>query len=193
MKLLPVKEAISTAKTYIIPAYKDFPNSSLHNLPLIIYRPFAVGNGSGTLDPAEVERLLEGNDLTPAWRYGMYPFNHYHSNTHEILVPYKGSAKLAFGHDSSPDCIHHTAVPGDVYILPAGIAHRSLEQSNDFQMVGSYPAGSHDWDNCKGSHNEEEKKKLWNSVSQLGRKENWLKMDPIYGDTGESPLRSFWK
>lgn len=73
MRLLPVKQAVSNATTYLIPSYKEFPNSSLHNLPLIIYRPFedAENNGRTSLDPAEIEKLLEKNGLTPAWRYGM--------------------------------------------------------------------------------------------------------------------------
>lgn len=61
-------------------------------------------------------------------------------------------------------------------------------------MVGSYPAGSHDWDNCKGGEsNEAEKNKNWKKVEELGRKGNWVKMDPIYGDVEGSPLSMFWK
>jgi len=112
----------------------------------------------------------------------------------QILVPYRGTAELAFGHDESPNVIKHQARPGDVYILPAGIAHRSLSQSGDFQMVGSYPEGSSNWDNCKGNEgNEKEKEKQWKSVKKLGRRENWLKMDPIYGQVEGSPVDVFWK
>lgn len=114
----------------------------------------------------------------------------------KILVPYKGTAELCFGHDENPNHIKHNARPGDVYILPAGMTHRSLTQSSDFQMVGSYPYGSHDWDNCRGNDDkdEREKEKLWESVRMLGKKENWLlKMDPIFGNSEGSPLNVFWK
>jgi hypothetical protein len=76
MKLLPVTQVLQNAKSYLIPSYKDFPNSSLHDLPLIIYRPFAnieTTNGEGVngIPPNEVEALLSKNGLTPTWRYGM--------------------------------------------------------------------------------------------------------------------------
>lgn len=61
-------------------------------------------------------------------------------------------------------------------------------------MVGSYPAGSHDWDNCKGGEKDgREKDRLWDKVKELGKKENRLKMDPVYGDSEGSPLGVFWK
>lgn len=77
MKLLSLNQVISNAKTYLIPAYKEFPNSSIHNLPLIIYRPFAdlEDNGKKSLNPDEVEELVKKNDLIPAWRYGMQVYS----------------------------------------------------------------------------------------------------------------------
>jgi len=75
MKLLPVTQVIQSAKTYLIPSYKDFPNSSLHNLPLVIYTPFADlqndGGKSESIDPNEIEAMISNNGVIPAWRYGM--------------------------------------------------------------------------------------------------------------------------
>lgn len=71
LKLLTASAAAATTKTYTIPSYADFPNSALHGLPLLIYRPFEHADDDG-LDPDEVERLLRKNGLQPAWRYGMY-------------------------------------------------------------------------------------------------------------------------
>lgn len=78
MKLLPIKQVVSKAKTYLIPSYKEFPNTSLHDLPLITYRPFDMqdeneggSNGGKGIDPDDVEKLLEKNGVKPAWRYGM--------------------------------------------------------------------------------------------------------------------------
>lgn len=92
--------------------------------------------------------------------------------------------------------IRHHAKAGDVYILPAGMTHRSLSQSNDFSMVGSYPVASHNWDNCKGSSGLEEsspsKDELWASVKRLGIEKNRLKLDPIYGSDEGSPISTFW-
>lgn len=34
-----------------------------------------------------------------------------------------------------------TVAAGDVIVIPAGVAHKCLVQSADFQCVGSYPTG----------------------------------------------------
>lgn len=110
----------------------------------------------------------------------------------QVLVTFSGAAELAFGHSESSTSIQHSARPGDVYIVPAGVVHRSVSQSSDFQMVGSYPLGSEDWDNCRGGK-EQETSKLWERVERLGRRENRLKLDPIYGEEGDAPLFRFWQ
>lgn len=40
--------------------------------------------------------------------------------------------------------------PGDVIVIPAGVVHLTLESTDDFEMVGAYPAGSPRWDMCYG-------------------------------------------
>lgn len=57
-------------------------------------------------------------------------------------------------------------------------------------MVGSYPVGAKNWDNCKGGGNKEQ---LWRSVADLGKVENWLKVDPVYGSDAEAPLFKAWR
>ena len=121
-----------------------------------------------------------------------FPFDHYHSNTHEVLVPYQGTAELVFGHSSSTTYIKHCALPGDVYLIPAGVAHRSLTSSSDFKMVGSYPVGSRDWDNCRGEEGAKVQSWNWERVKKLGQREHWPSRDPIYGDAKEAPLFKFW-
>lgn len=66
MKLLASVEAVSASKAVFLPAYNDFPNSSQHSLPLVIYRPF-----ESLPKPDNVERLVEKNGYQAAWRYGM--------------------------------------------------------------------------------------------------------------------------
>jgi len=64
-----------------------------------------------------------------------------------------------------------------VIVVPAGVGHRLLDDSNDgFEMVGSYPNGKN-WDMCYGQEGEEEKVK---AISELG----WFEKDPLYGDSG---------
>ncbi len=63
---------------------------------------------------------------------------------------------------------------GDVLIVPAGVAHRLLEDHGGFQIVGSYPI---DIDMCYGRKGEEKKV---NAIKDL----IWFDRDPIYGDAG---------
>jgi uncharacterized protein YjlB len=68
---------------------------------------------------------------------------------------------------------------GDVMIVPAGVAHRLLEdQRGGFTMVGSYPKGKN-WDMCYGGGDENEDE-IRSAISQL----NWFDQDPIYGRDG---------
>ena len=62
-------------------------------------------------------------------------------------------------------------------IVPAGVAHRLLEDlEGGFSMVGSYPTGKV-WDMCYGKAGEEQQVK---GIEGLG----WFERDPIYGDEG---------
>ncbi|KAL1733126.1 hypothetical protein EV714DRAFT_185179, partial [Schizophyllum commune] len=97
------------------------------------------------LNPSDIERLVSKNGFEPSWRYGMFPFDHFHSNVHELLVPYKGYATLMLGTTTKL-----RVQPGDVLLLPAGMAHRCVESSSDYSMVGSYPKGAEQWDTCRG-------------------------------------------
>ena len=66
---------------------------------------------------------------------------------------------------------------GDVLVVPAGVAHRLLEDMDGgFEMVGSYERGK-SWDMCYGRKGEEEKIE---GIRQL----RWFRRDPVYGDDG---------
>jgi len=106
----------------------------------------------------------------------MYSTSHFHSTTHEVLSISSGSAKLCFGGEDNPGRIEPVVETGDVIVVPAGVAHRLLEDRGAFQMVGSYPVGK-DWDMCYGAQGEEEKVK---GIDRLG----WFEKDPVYADEG---------
>lgn len=117
-----------------------FPNS---RLPLLLYRS-AIASGKANAEA--MERLFAGSDWPPQWRSGIYPFHHYHSTAHETLGVARGSARLMFG---GPKGREVSVAAGDVVVIPAGVAHRRLEASGDFLVVGAYPPGMH-WDLLKG-------------------------------------------
>lgn len=79
------------------------------------------------------------NGWTNAWRNGVYDFQHYHSNTHEVLGVYRGRARLQLG--GAQGQVHDLAA-GDVVVIPAGCAHCRIEASADFAVVGAYPQGA---------------------------------------------------
>jgi len=92
-------------------------------------------------DPAVAfEELFDRNRWPAAWRNGVYPFHHFHSNAHEALGVYSGEVTVQFGGD---DGIVVTARPGDVIVLPAGTGHKRLAWKGALGIVGAYPAGQH--------------------------------------------------
>ena len=161
---------------YQIPAFKGLPNTTLQKKPLLVYHSVFAGN----FGASDIERHL--NDVaivSPAWRYTMYSETHFHSTSHEVLAIASGKAKCCFGGEDNPGRVEPVLEKGDVVVVPAGVAHRLLQEyghSEPFQMVGSYPVGK-SWDMCYGRKGEEKKV---SSIKDLG----WFESDPIYGDNG---------
>ena len=158
-----------------IPAHGGFPNTSLQHRPLLIYHSAFPA----PVSPDAVEtHLSEIGVVTPQWRYSMFPEDHCHSTTHEVLAITHGRARLCFGGTNNPDRLAPVVTPGDVVLMPAGVAHRLLEDlDGGFGMVGCYPVGAPAWDMCYGAEGEETKLQ---SIKDL----EWFDRDPIYGDEG---------
>jgi uncharacterized protein YjlB len=75
------------------------------------------------------------------------------------------------------------AEAGDIIIIPAGVSHCNQGQSDDFRVVGAYPAGQQ-WDMMHGREGE-----------RPGADDNIVSVpkplaDPVFGPTG--PLMNFW-
>ncbi|WMT85966.1 cupin domain-containing protein [Pelagibacterium sp. 26DY04] len=124
----------------------QFPNSEL---PVIVYR--GVGEGSATADA--VQAMFARNDWPPQWVDTIFDYHHYHSTAHEALGVVSGSARLALG---GPGARQVDVRPGDVVIIPAGVAHKLESSSDDFAVVGAYPPGQ-DWDILKGKDGDLER------------------------------------
>jgi len=110
-----------------------FPNSPY---PVLLYRRLVGTQGDEAA--AWLEQRFAGNRWTNSWRNGIYSYHHYHSNTHEVLGIYQGSALLQLGGPSGLPAEVHA---GDVLILPAGTGHKCLRHSDDFAVAGAYPDG----------------------------------------------------
>ena len=109
----------------------QIPNNP--RLPVLLHRG-AVPPG----DPAAAEALFARHGWPPAWRNGIYDFDHYHPNAHEALAITSGSVRLRLGAEAG---VVLDLSAGDVVVLPAGTAHRNLGQSDDLLVVGAYPPG----------------------------------------------------
>jgi uncharacterized protein YjlB len=121
-----------------LPDDGTFPNSLL---PLVV-SPAALGQRpdlkSIEARARAFERLFSQNSWPPAWRNGIYPYHHYHSTAHEALGIAGGSILVLLGGD---DGLTVRAGPGDCIVIPAGVAHRRMEASDDLLIVGAYPRG----------------------------------------------------
>lgn len=115
---------------------KPFPNNEI---PVIIYKDAleTLFDDSNYSDE-EVLRFLESNRYSNGWTNGILTRHHFHSNAHEVLACVSGSASVQLGGPKS-DII--TFKKGDVLFLPAGTAHKNIETTGNFTIVGAYPNG----------------------------------------------------
>jgi uncharacterized protein YjlB len=150
-----------------------FPNNQL--LPMLVYK-----GALQTTDGHLIKDLFETNRWIGAWEDGIFDYHHYHSSTHEVLGVIKGSARIEMG---GPHGTTVTAEPGDVIIIPAGVAHKFVEGDDDFTVVGAYPEGqSYD---IKYGH-EGERPETDNNIKATPLPTE----DPLYGNDG--PLLKNW-
>lgn len=156
---------------HIIPENGVWPNNE--KLPLIVYK--------GVLDISDngrtVVKTMSANGWGNIWRGGLYDYHHYHSQAHEALGVYSGSATVQFGGEGG---IKLEVTAGDMVIIPAGVAHR-LITSDNFAVAGAYPPGQYP-DMKYGDLNE--RPKADHDISRVAAP----KTDPAFG-TGGSLLK----
>jgi uncharacterized protein YjlB len=169
-------QAAPPVRTYLLRDTGVIPNS---RLPLLVYpRAFALPED----DPASwVEQVFQSHGWGGAWRNGIYPYHHYHSTAHEVLGVYCGWATVQFG--GEPGIVQRVEA-GDGVMIPAGVAHKNLDASPGFAIVGAYPDGQK-WDLCYGRMRE--RPAADHRIAQVPLP----KADPIYGRP--SPLRELWR
>lgn len=180
----PVSPAAGTVVTPETARFEDdgaIPNS---RLPLLLYRQAlpAVAAGGADDDPAALcEARLAANDWTGTWRSTVFPFHHYHSTSHEVLVVYRGSGTLQLGGERGRK---FPVAAGDVIVIPAGVGHKNVGNSPDFGVVGAYPGGRR-WDLLRGEPGE--RPRADRNIAAVPLPDR----DPLYGAAG--PLRRLWE
>lgn len=212
-------------RKYHLPPTSLMPNSPL---PLLHYPSFFTDP-----TPRGVHQVLDDNGWRVHWlfRYASSQPSHYHSAVHECMVVLSGAGRVRFGvadispegkdgaHDPSKEGqedggIELEAKVGDVFVLPAGLAHKSFDpkathelkrltpcdphnvnddemkralegvQVSGFTMLGAYPRGSSDWDFAVGGESEGSYEKVW-SVTRPGN-------DPVLSEAVEG-ICGEWK
>jgi uncharacterized protein YjlB len=147
--------------------------------PLLVY-PGAVPI-AGSDPAAAFEILFTRNHWPAAWRNGVYPFHHFHSNAHEVLGIYSGEVTVRFGGDEG---VVVTARPGDVVVLPAGTGHKKLSSNGTLGVVGAYPEGQQDPDLCRAPMPRVER------TAEAVARVPLPQADPVHGAAG--PLFDYW-
>ena len=153
-----------------------FPNNG--RLPVLVF-PNAL-EVTGRSATSAVQRLFAKNHWGSSWVNGIYGFHHYHSTAHEVLAVCGGKAKVQLGGEQG---LITSLSGGDVVVIPAGVAHKNLDSSSDFIVVGAYPEGQR-YDMCYGEAGE-----------RPGTDENIARVplpesDPLQGPDG--PLTQHW-
>ncbi|WP_168797487.1 cupin domain-containing protein [Neolewinella litorea] len=113
------------------------PNSTL---PVVLYREAFTAPDSGRLTD-QVKKRLHTAGWGNQWIAGIYPYPHYHSNTHEVLVILEGHCTVELG---GPEGHPVEVNAGDVLLLPAGTGHACYTKSS-YRVLGAYPGGR-SWD-----------------------------------------------
>lgn len=217
---------MAEVKKYHLPPTSKIPNSPF---PLLHYPGFFPSPASRA--PAAVHDAFAANGWHVQWifRYGPTQQSHYHSAAHECMAVLSGEATIRFGvadeepaagdggggvaaghsnGDSSTGIEVH-ARAGDVFVLPAGLAHKTFNpdpsdstfklltpgdghhspgaglaavEPSGFTMIGAYPAGAK-WDFAVGGEHEGRYQEVW-SVPRPER-------DPVLG-TDPAGLTRLW-
>lgn len=147
--------------------------------PLLLYRGVLQDKEASRVDAKKAEALLSENGWVGLWRNGIYPYHHYHTTSHEVLVVTYGEAHVTFGGPQGETVALHT---GDVAVLPAGTGHCCLSARRDFEVVGAYPTGQEAWDLERNAPSEAALRR----IAELPRPS----ADPVYGVEG--PLLRLW-
>lgn len=163
---------------FVLKQNESFPNSVL---PVLIYKSAVDLPSEKNKSSLIIQKIFARNGWSNSWTNGIYDFHHYHSTTHECLCITLGSATVILG---GPNGRKVELSQGDVIILPAGVGHKCLKHSEDFQCVGAYPEGK-DYDIKLGKATE--LKEALSNIQKLPE----VSMDPIFGKQGF--LKAYWE
>ena len=147
-------------------------------LPLLIYPQVLAEDAR---EPSRCRELLSENGWGGSWVNGVFPYHHYHSVSHEVLIVVGGSAEITFG-GSEGETVRVEA--GDAVVIPAGVGHCRESSGDSFSVVGAYPKGQESYDLRTGE--EGERPEVLENIRGVPLPET----DPLFGEGG--PLTKRW-
>ena len=153
----------------------EIPNSKLQ---LLIYKNVFSEEKA---NPEFIKAHFANYNWSNAWDNGVFDYHHYHSTAHEVLGIHSGYAKLQLGGKNGEQV---SVEEGDVIVIPAGVGHKRISQSDDFGVIGAYPGGM-DYDIKRGEDGE--RPQADENISKVPMPDN----DPVYGKM--EGLISLWK
>ena len=124
-----MSETADGPETYRFADDGRFPNS---RLPAVVYRRALPAA------PDAMAKAFAANGWSNSWLNGIFTYHHFHSVAHEVLGIAGGEVRVMLG---GPSGRAVTLAPGDVVVIPAGVAHRNVGQFGRLQVVGAYPGG----------------------------------------------------
>ncbi len=161
---------MNAPQTVHLPPSAGFPNSA-H--PALLYCAALPA------DPAAMEHAFDRQDWLNPWRNGIYTYHHFHSTAHEVLGIAAGHVHAMLGGPSGQQLTLHA---GDVLVIPAGVGHCNLGQSDDLLVIGA-TAGGAPYDVLRG--HPAELAAATSNIAQLGLPAH----DPV---PGAEFLRALW-
>ncbi len=146
---------------------KPFPGSEIE---LRLYRSVFIEAQTGL--SSKFSKLFSDNGWSIPWVNGVYPFHHFHAEAHEALGCAAGWVIVQMGGPNGPE---FRLEAGDAVLIPAGVAHKNIDSSADYRILGSYPHGQEP-DLRRGNPQE------WNEVlDKIAHVKLW-KEDPVTGE-----------
>jgi len=151
-------------------------------LPLILYQGIVSNLDPGRSLGRYMDDVFDRNHWQGSWWDGIFPFHHYHSIAHEVLGVYEGNAEVMLG---GPKGKVFNIRYGDIVIIPAGVAHKKINASNNFGVIGAYPDGMpYDMKYCKAEERPEADQQIAKVPIPV--------RDPLFGNDPNA-IFDYWK
>ncbi|KAL4967066.1 cupin domain-containing protein [Aspergillus stella-maris] len=177
---------------YVLSPTPHVPNS---RLPVLVYR-----NALTDTTTRNILNTIEPNGWIKGGQWKAYTVPHFHTQCHECYGIIKGGSTYVLGVSPSDPEVDDQGRPygmklkveqGDVFVLPAGVCHFSVDSWGDYEFIGLYPNGilnstSHRFDMNYGFKPTGETAALITQSEAVGVPP----LDPLYGLNG--PLPRLW-